>query len=210
MGVGVLDMPAEAAARLPGCLREAGMGVEVTTRTIPQRPGIVSTRVRCCRGPDVLHLGWVPSPDQPGICHVWYQVPFWYQVLWGWWPATRRRRRQFIEYVVTIVKQNGGYWPIHEQVAVIRQDAAFMIEQLQGLLETRATESPKATSWVPALLEFYRRLELLASATELSEEEVLRLAEESSRYIREHRLKGIAVPSRAQELARLARQQKEV
>jgi len=105
MGVGVFDMPGEAAARLLDCLRDAEMGVEVTTRTNPQRPGIVLTRVRCCRGPDVLCLGWDPSPDRPGEYRVWYQVP------WGWWPSTRRRRRQFMEEVVRIIEQNGGYWP---------------------------------------------------------------------------------------------------
>jgi hypothetical protein len=104
MGVGMLDMPAEAAARLPECLRDAGVSVEVTAGT-PQQPGIVSTRLRCRRRSDVLSIGWASSPDRPGYCWVWYQVP------WHWWPPTRRRRRRLMEDVVMIIEQNGGSWP---------------------------------------------------------------------------------------------------
>jgi hypothetical protein len=108
MGVGVLDMPGEAAARLPGCLREAGIRVEVTTSTTPQRPSIAVTRLRCCRGTDVLYLGWASSPDRLGECRVWYQVP------WHSWPSICRRRRQLMAEVVGIIEQNGGYWPFSD------------------------------------------------------------------------------------------------
>src|SRR5262245_48447584 len=79
--------------------------------------------------------------------------------------------------------------PVPEQIAAIRRDAAFMIRQLQQL-DTRAARQSEVTIWIEPVVEFYRRLELLAATDAPSEHEAQRLAEESLRYIREHRLKG--------------------
>ena len=95
--------------------------------------------------------------------------------------------------------------PLEDQIADIRADAAFMADQLQGLLDRPRSPEP-AVDWVPTLLAYFRRLEALAAAPDAAAEEVQRLAEEASTFARQNRLKGsLRVDLSAEKLAVLVR-----
>jgi len=91
--------------------------------------------------------------------------------------------------------------PIAERVADIRNDATFMVEEFQRVLQRHKTERPQQVDWIPGALDLYRRLESLASSPNSSADECLALADEASKYVREKRLKGIIVSSQARRLA---------
>jgi hypothetical protein len=88
-----------------------------------------------------------------------------------------------------------------ERIDAIRDNARFMIQQFQGLLDRAGAEEPTSFAQIPPLLEYYRRLEALAAATCPSVQECLGLAREASNYMRHHRLKGIFVHREASQLA---------
>jgi hypothetical protein len=91
--------------------------------------------------------------------------------------------------------------PVPVQIGRIREDAAFMVQQLRGVLQNDAAERDL---WIGPVLEYYRRLEALASQALPSAEQSDRLAEEAERYIRQTRLKGFCVVQLARQLADLA------
>jgi hypothetical protein len=95
--------------------------------------------------------------------------------------------------------------PIAERIANIRDGASLMIRELQRVQADGAAEGREAPDWMPPVLEYYRRLEALTSVAEPSAAEALRLADDASRYIREHRIKGIRVATQARKLAELFR-----
>jgi hypothetical protein len=93
--------------------------------------------------------------------------------------------------------------PIAEQIAEIRAGASFMAQQLQTTLAQHAAERPKLVAWIPPVVDYYRRLETLASLPSPPLVEVHQLAEEAARHVRERRLKGICVGHEARRLAQL-------
>jgi hypothetical protein len=95
--------------------------------------------------------------------------------------------------------------PLEDRIADIRASAADMAHQLQGVLDRRGTQQPEAVDWISHVLAYYRRLETLAAAPEASAEEIQRLAEDASTYVRERRLKGIFIGQEAEQLAALVR-----
>ena len=90
--------------------------------------------------------------------------------------------------------------PIAEQIEEIHKGAASMIPGLQEILDRNPTP------WVAPVLDYYRRLESLASSPNASVEEAERLADEVSEYVREHKIKGIHIGHEARRLAVLLRQ----
>jgi len=93
--------------------------------------------------------------------------------------------------------------PVAERIARIRDSACFMIGQLQGDLERRAGDRPETFAYIPPILEYYRRLEALASVAQPSQEEIVQLSQEVSQFIQEHRIKGIFIAEEARKLAEL-------
>jgi hypothetical protein len=91
--------------------------------------------------------------------------------------------------------------PVPVRIERIRDDAAFMAQQFQGILQRGPAER---TSWVGPVLAYYRRLEALATEARPSAEQSRQLAEEAGHYLRQNRLKGLRVAQQAQKLANLA------
>jgi hypothetical protein len=96
--------------------------------------------------------------------------------------------------------------PVHEGIARIKNDAEFMVEQLQRLLK----REPMAREWAGATLEYYRRLETLAADPRPSADQAFRLAEEAGHFVHQKGLKGIWVAQQAQRLAELAQRLEDV
>jgi hypothetical protein len=95
--------------------------------------------------------------------------------------------------------------PLKDRIAEIRSDAAFMADQLQAVLDRETAQQSDAVHWIAPVVGYYRKLEALAGAPDASAEEIQRLAEEASKYVRQHRLKGIFVAMEAERLAALVR-----
>jgi hypothetical protein len=93
--------------------------------------------------------------------------------------------------------------PVAERIAAIRADCALMIRSLQEILDRHAADNPKATAWIPEVLDYYRRLETLAASPTPSPEEAAKLADEATRHVAEQRLKGVCVGMLASRLATL-------
>jgi hypothetical protein len=108
------------------------------------------------------------------------------------WDARRRRRQQ-------------EQTPVAERIAGIHRDAAFMIGELQAVLDRHVVERPETVAWIPRALEYYRRLEALASSADASAEQASQLAEEASEYVREYRIKGIFVAREGPRVGKLLR-----
>jgi hypothetical protein len=92
--------------------------------------------------------------------------------------------------------------PLPVLIERIRDDAAFMVQQLQ---HTAEFGPPKRAAAIVPILEYYCRLETLAAAPHPSAEQALRLADESGRYIREAGWMGVFVDRQARKLAELAK-----
>ena len=91
--------------------------------------------------------------------------------------------------------------PVAARIAAIREDAALVIRELQRVLERHSAKQPALTSWIPTVLDYYRRLESLTLSPSPSAEQCRELAQEASGFVREHRLKGICVGTLATRLA---------
>jgi len=94
--------------------------------------------------------------------------------------------------------------PIDERINQIGDDARLQIRQLQGGLE-RPNIPEDFREWGPQVIGLLQRLESLATSSNSQPEECHRLAEEASRYLREHRIKGIFVADGARRLEQLLR-----
>jgi hypothetical protein len=92
--------------------------------------------------------------------------------------------------------------PVADRIRDIQKDAAFMIEQLERVAE-RPTPPERSMAWIPPVLEYYHRLEKLASNPTSTPEEAFALADDAGRHVREQRLKGIFVCFEAEQLAKL-------
>jgi hypothetical protein len=78
--------------------------------------------------------------------------------------------------------------PVNDRIASIREDAAMMIRELQRILERHSAEQPALLTWIPPVLDYYRRLESLTLSPSPSAEQCRELAQEASGFVREHRL----------------------
>jgi hypothetical protein len=96
--------------------------------------------------------------------------------------------------------------PLEDQIAEIRANAVSLVAQLEATLNQRPGSVPEAREWIEAMLAYSRRLESLAAQPEASVADIECLAEESARYIKDHRLKGFFVAEQAKALAALAKQ----
>ena len=94
--------------------------------------------------------------------------------------------------------------PLEDRIADIREDALFMIEQLQRILNQCSREKRRPFNWVSPTLDLYRRLHGLASRSDATVEEVDRFGEEATTFVRQHLLKGIYLDLLAQNLADVA------
>lgn len=94
--------------------------------------------------------------------------------------------------------------PLEDRITDIRKDASFMIGQLQGILDRFKDEQPRRLDWIPPTIEYYRRLDELASRSDATSEEVARFADEATTFVRKRRLKGICVGLLARRLAEIA------
>jgi hypothetical protein len=95
--------------------------------------------------------------------------------------------------------------PVQERIDAIRDDARYTAEQLEQLERMRSRDYPEKTAWALPLIDLCRRLESLAASQNPDPQEVMRLAEEAASYIREHRIKGIAIAQQAKALVILLR-----
>jgi hypothetical protein len=95
--------------------------------------------------------------------------------------------------------------PLEDRIADIRADAAFMANQLEGVLDRRNVEAGDTVAWIAPVVVYYRRLEELAADSDASAEEIQRLADESAIHVRQQRLKGVFVAQQAELLAVLVR-----
>jgi hypothetical protein len=93
--------------------------------------------------------------------------------------------------------------PIGDRIQDIREIASFHVNQFAQ----RTSESNQHLEmfWVPRVLDFYRRLESLATDQDAQQNDALELAAEASDYINHHGLKGIFVADNAKQLADLIR-----
>ena len=105
MGYGIMEIPHDGAKQLPDRFRDAGLGVDITCKPDPERPGIQLEYVRCTRGNDDMLLIWTPSQDKPDQYFIWFFVP------WSWWPWVHWRRQRLLDEVLIIVQQCGGICP---------------------------------------------------------------------------------------------------
>jgi hypothetical protein len=99
--------------------------------------------------------------------------------------------------------------PVSEQIARIRKDAAFMVEQFESLLERVRARAPEQLPLWTTIIGFHKRLEALAAMPEPAAEEAERLAKEADEYLRANRAKGIFVAVSAKRLAELSRRLKD-
>src|SRR5215475_10309935 len=74
--------------------------------------------------------------------------------------------------------------PLEDRIADIRKGAAFTALQLQGIVDRRAAEHTEAAEWISPVIAYSRRLETLAATPDVAAEEIERLAEEASGYLR--------------------------
>jgi hypothetical protein len=81
--------------------------------------------------------------------------------------------------------------PVADHIQTIHEDAVFMVRELQRFLARRTAQHRPSDAWIPPVLDFYRRLETLTSSANPSACESLRLAKETSCYLRQHPIKGI-------------------
>ncbi len=93
--------------------------------------------------------------------------------------------------------------PIEEQIREIHDGAVFEIEKFTKLLARIEAEhkDQSYSFWIPPVVDFNRRLEILASSPTASLDDTLQLAEESAQHVRENKLKGIHVGEQARRLA---------
>lgn len=91
--------------------------------------------------------------------------------------------------------------PVEDRIREIATGSAFMIEQFQRVAQRPAPHGNLV--WLPATIEYHRRLESLASSPATTPEDALDLAAEALQFEREHRLKGINVSRQANTLATL-------
>jgi hypothetical protein len=96
--------------------------------------------------------------------------------------------------------------PIPIRIGRIRDGATFMVRQFQRAMERGPAER---IFWVGPVLDYYRRLETLATEPRPSVQQARRLAEEAGQYEQQTRLKGVNVAQQARKLADLAQQLQE-
>jgi hypothetical protein len=119
-------------------------------------------------------------------------------ILLGWLDGRRSRLREEKR-------------PIQERIDSIRDDARFMAEQLERILDRKeAPVSAQRTAWIPPMLRFLRRLESLAASQNPDPQDAVQLAEEAAAYIRQHKIKGLPIAQEAEKLALLLRKKKEI
>ncbi len=98
---------------------------------------------------------------------------------------------------------------ITDQIKDIRDGSLFENNELTKLLarieldEQQGQTYREHPEWIPAVLDFNRRLEMLASSSDASLAATLKLAEESADFLRKHRLKGMMVSDQAHRLTAL-------
>ena len=91
-----------------------------------------------------------------------------------------------------------------QKIADIRTGAASMADQLTSRYDQHLRSDPaRPPEWVPAIVEFFRRLEAFAADPAPDVSEILKLADEASTYVRNRQLKGLDVGAQAERLARL-------
>jgi hypothetical protein len=92
---------------------------------------------------------------------------------------------------------------VDEEIIEIAIDASHSLHQFQELLHKREDLPNLAVSQLKVLIDYYRRLEMLASTPDSSLKEIQTLARETKRYIEEQKLKGIFVDEETERLAQL-------
>ena len=95
---------------------------------------------------------------------------------------------------------------VEERIAAIHESALFESRELQKLLDNRGGEHPELMSWIPPVLDHYRRLVSLAADPTSSAEQAEALADEAARLVNEHQLKNLLVVGGAKRLADLLRE----
>jgi hypothetical protein len=105
----------------------------------------------------------------------------------------RSDRRRFL--------QEESQRSIVDRIHDIHQNARFFVNQFERSVEN-VNECPEL-SWIPQVLEFYRRLESLAENEHSRAEDALTLAQEASQFVSAQQLKGVFVVEQAQRLAQL-------
>jgi hypothetical protein len=95
---------------------------------------------------------------------------------------------------------------IEDRIGEIRQRAATDQVELSKLkcdFQQKYPDEEKTWLWIEQIIEYNRRLELLASSAKTSPQQVKDLADEASCYLKENRIKGILFVDSVDKLAQL-------
>ncbi len=95
---------------------------------------------------------------------------------------------------------------VEDRIAVIRESAADQAQQFQSYVDRNEQLTAKEVYNLNALVALYRRLEELATSSDVSIEEIQRFAKEAQEFVRQQQLNGIRVSVEAEKLANLLRQ----
>jgi len=92
---------------------------------------------------------------------------------------------------------------VDEQIIEIAINASSSQHEFQEILDKREDLPTEAVLTLKALIDYYRRLEMLASTPNSSLEEMHSLAQEAKQYIQQKKLKGIFIDEEIERLAKL-------
>jgi hypothetical protein len=96
--------------------------------------------------------------------------------------------------------------PVEDRIREIKDDAAKMAREFE---RHNARQDPRGKRVpLPPIIDYYRRLEVLAATPTATPEEAMRLDDEALRYAREHELKSLFVMNEPRRLATLLKKRK--
>ena len=98
---------------------------------------------------------------------------------------------------------------LQERIGDVARNARSSVMVLQMTLDGDYGKDAAAADWLRPAIAYYQRLESLASSPSTSAKEASDFAEETLRFLREKRIKGISLADEAFELADLVRQRQE-
>ena len=97
--------------------------------------------------------------------------------------------------------------PLEDRIAEIASNAAITRQQILDSEKRRTVPSMKADRFAK-LIDYFLRLEALATTHGVSLREIDQFAKESREFMQREQLKGINIPFQAERLAKLIRRQR--
>lgn len=117
----------------------------------------------------------------------------------------------FIAALILLLRDTYRYYsrPIDERIEDIRKEASSFISEFPELRETFTKICPEKEKLFEPLLEFYKKLELLAASPQTSAQDAIELGKDADIYIRENKLKGFYPDDSAYTLADLIKRRED-